>query len=321
MQQNGKAREMASGKWPGLLKSVFGVDEKHLTGKNGPCPICGGKDRYRWIRSTRGGQWICNQCRPNGADGAELAMAVIGAEYKEVAKMIEQSSGSIEPVKEVAAKDPNILLDRIARECREVTRGSVVARYLQGRGIAKGSKAIRQHPGLDYWDGGERIGRYPAMIARVQDATGGRQTYHVTYLDDGGKASVPSPKKIMPHCGGLTGAGVYLDRVGETVAVCEGVETGLFIQSTLEIPVIAATSAHGLEHLMLPDVVTEAAIFSDNDPSFVGQRAAYSLASRLARGGVSVKVFVPVATGDYLDNGGELEEMLKKALDTDAERR
>ena len=43
-----KTRDMARGKWRGLLTQL-GVDETYLKNEHGPCPICrDGKDRFRF---------------------------------------------------------------------------------------------------------------------------------------------------------------------------------------------------------------------------------------------------------------------------------
>ena len=47
MQPRRNVNEIATGRWPNIL-AHFGVAEKFLTGKHGPCPICGGKDRFRF---------------------------------------------------------------------------------------------------------------------------------------------------------------------------------------------------------------------------------------------------------------------------------
>ena len=40
-------REVAQGRWRSIL-TVLGIDERALSGKHGPCPMCGGKDRFRF---------------------------------------------------------------------------------------------------------------------------------------------------------------------------------------------------------------------------------------------------------------------------------
>jgi phage/plasmid primase-like uncharacterized protein len=42
------AIEAASGRWPDLLAHFCGLTPDQLSDKHQPCPLCGGKDRYRF---------------------------------------------------------------------------------------------------------------------------------------------------------------------------------------------------------------------------------------------------------------------------------
>src|SRR5580698_6037105 len=60
--------ELARGRWAEILPRL-GVDPKFLTGRHGPCPFCGGVDRWRFTDHGSDGWWICNQCgRGRGID-------------------------------------------------------------------------------------------------------------------------------------------------------------------------------------------------------------------------------------------------------------
>ncbi|VXA78297.1 MULTISPECIES: DUF927 domain-containing protein [Aeromonas] len=74
----------ASGHWPDLLTAV-GIDTPHR-GKHGPCPACGGKDRFRLDNKGGRGTWICNQC--GAGDGLTLVSLVTGKPIKEAAELI-----------------------------------------------------------------------------------------------------------------------------------------------------------------------------------------------------------------------------------------
>ena len=52
MQPKRNVNEIATGRWPNIL-AHFGIAESFLTGKHGPCPICGGKDRFRFGNKER----------------------------------------------------------------------------------------------------------------------------------------------------------------------------------------------------------------------------------------------------------------------------
>ncbi|WP_338453917.1 DUF927 domain-containing protein [Aeromonas veronii] len=74
----------ATGHWPDLLAAV-GIDTPR-GGKHGPCPTCGGKDRFRLDNKGGRGTWICNQC--GAGDGLALVGLVTGKPLKKAAELI-----------------------------------------------------------------------------------------------------------------------------------------------------------------------------------------------------------------------------------------
>jgi putative DNA primase/helicase len=67
--------QSAHGNWAAILLAA-GVPDRFLTGKHGPCPFCGGKDRYRFTDYQQRGGFICSRCNPDGGDG--LALLIFG---------------------------------------------------------------------------------------------------------------------------------------------------------------------------------------------------------------------------------------------------
>ncbi|ELC6028678.1 hypothetical protein RJM76_004383 [Escherichia coli] len=60
----------ARGKWPVILQMLrIDVPEN---GRHGPCPKCGGKDRFRLDDLDGRGTWICSQC--GNGDGLDPGM-------------------------------------------------------------------------------------------------------------------------------------------------------------------------------------------------------------------------------------------------------
>ncbi|MCW5705488.1 MAG: hypothetical protein KIT82_23260, partial [Bradyrhizobium sp.] len=41
-------KDRARGRWKQILSVAAGIDSRHLDGKHHPCPMCGGKDRWRF---------------------------------------------------------------------------------------------------------------------------------------------------------------------------------------------------------------------------------------------------------------------------------
>lgn len=60
------------GMWRDALKSICGLDDSCFSGKHGPCPNCGGSDRFRWtdkVHERGDGGAYCNNCGANDGIG------------------------------------------------------------------------------------------------------------------------------------------------------------------------------------------------------------------------------------------------------------
>lgn len=90
-----KANELAHGRWPDLLAHFCDLAPEQLSDKHQPCPLCGGKDRYRFDDQDGSGSWYCNQCggrdgAGGGGTGMDLLMRITNWTYAEACKRIEQ---------------------------------------------------------------------------------------------------------------------------------------------------------------------------------------------------------------------------------------
>jgi hypothetical protein len=100
-----EAKKAASGQWPRLLPELASVDARTLAGKHVPCPVCGGKDRFRAFPDFAvSGGTICNQCGTH-ADGIATLAWMNGLGQGEAAKLIaghlgiSRRNGQAGPVK------------------------------------------------------------------------------------------------------------------------------------------------------------------------------------------------------------------------------
>jgi putative DNA primase/helicase len=92
--------EAASGRWPDLLAHFCGLTPEQLSDKHQPCPLCGGKDRYRFDDKDGTGSWYCNKCggkdqTGGGGTGMDLFMRHQRLTYIEACQRIEQHLGMI----------------------------------------------------------------------------------------------------------------------------------------------------------------------------------------------------------------------------------
>ncbi len=295
-------RDVAQGRWRSIL-TILGMDERALSGRHCPCPMCGGKDRFRFDDKDGRGTYFCSGC--GAGDGVQLAMGITGLSFRDAAREIERVAGTVRPTpakSDRSDEDKLNALRRAFRESRPIARGDDAHAYLAGRGLRLHDlpESIRTHPGMQYRDGGAVLGTFPAMLATVTDATGRAVSMHRTYIQDCQKAPVPAPKKLMQGMP-LAGAAIRLTPVSRTLGVAEGIETALAASELFEVPVWSCISTTGIESFEPPEGVEHIVIFADNDANFAGQAAAYRAAHRLALKGIEVEVVIPPSVGDWLD--------------------
>jgi len=186
--------------------------------------------------------------------------------------------------------------------------GNAVRRYLEARRLSHWSipACIRQHPGLTYWHADDEgvlhnLGTFPAMFAPLVGADGRLLAIHTTYLGDGRKADVPTPKKLTAAAGPLAGAYIPLAAPrGRVIGIAEGIETAAAASLGSGLPTVAAYCAHALSAFHWPRGIERLVIFADNDPA--GQQAAAVLAQRADKAGLTSKTLTPSKAGsDWAD--------------------
>ena len=186
---------------------------------------------------------------------------------------------------------------------QKLVMGDPVTLYIKRRGLGGMwplPACLRYHPALAYWEDGEVIGTYPAMLAKFRAADGRCVAIHQTYLTrDGRKADVPSPKKMSPAAGLLMGGCIPLaDPFGRVLGVAEGIETALCAGAASALPVVATYSAACMGGFQWPESVGRLVIFADNDANGTGQAAARKLETRARAAGLSVSVLTPQTPGE-----------------------
>lgn len=287
--------ERARGRWPEILPQL-GLNKDFLSKKHGPCPLCGGKDRYRFEDRNGSGSYYCHQCGPGS--GMTLAMKLIDADFAGTARRIDALIGTeprIAPIAPQTAPDGRERRLRALRQVlAEANNETIVDRYIENRGLKLIPAVLQGHPRLLYADG-DSLKRFPAVVAPVVDIQGNLQSVHRTYI-----GPAENRKKLMPAVDTITGAAVRLFEIFDTLGIAEGIETAIAAAELSGIPTWAAISAGGLEKIAIPDDVKRVVIFADNDRNFVGQKAAFALAHRLKDYEVDVRI-PPIAGTDWLD--------------------
>ena len=291
------APDLARNRWPGLL-AHFGVDPQFLVNRHGPCPVCGGRDRFRFDDKDGRGTFFCSKC--GSGDGFRLLELIKGWPFKETAEQIKAVIGTIPamaPTVQPSEADKLQVCRRIWGEATPVTAGDPVSKYIEHRcGLIEIPPCIRFHPALSYRHADGSRTTHPAMVTRVTGGNGNGVAIHRTYLNhDGDKAELPTVKKIV---GTLpASSAVRLFPVAQRLGLAEGIETALSAFVLFGVPTWAAVTAGGMEKWTPPEGTERVIVFGDNDLSGTGQAAAWALAKRLIAGGIYTEVKVPEMAG------------------------
>lgn len=289
--------EAAAGKWPEILKA-FGLPEACLKNAHGPCPICKGKDRFRFDNKEGTGSYFCSHC--GSGYGFKLLSAFTGRTQKDLAEQVGAMVGNLTAAPVRPVKDMRRKISWITKNLLPVAQVPEVAAYLRGRGL-KSVQGLGALPAERYYEDGKVIGTFPVLVATFYAPDGQLVTYHLTFVHNGQKAPVSAPKKLLTPLACLDGGALRLTRPYASLGIAEGVETALAVMRDFNVPCWAAYSAGMLEKFTPPAGVEAVTIYGDNDRSFAGQKAAFALAQRLNTAGIRAEVKLPDYVGDFAD--------------------
>lgn len=315
-----KLKQRLKGRWRDVLIAA-GIDEEFLTGKHTPCPVCGGKDRFRFDDKEGEGTWFCNQCQPQAGDGFSLLQKKFGYNFGEILEEVEEILWNLSntPTKSMPYKklpDPKIALNSVWRSAKDLTKPNPVTRYLKARKIILQPDNVRFS--LKCYEPDSRKD-FIATIAKVENKDGIPICIHRTYLETTlpRKAAIAEPKKFMPGTEPLAGSAIRLFQPGvgeypnDILGIAEGIETAISATQLFKVATWAVGNTALMEKWLPPEEYKQILIFGDNDSNFAGQKAAMILASRLCKLGKIVIVKFPEKVDTDWNDFLQEQELLK----------
>jgi len=302
-------KKQSQGKWRSILASL-GIEVPDDPKKHGPCPVCGPGNnghRFRFDDKDGNGGWICTQCGSN--DGLALVQMALGLSFVETKERVESVLGIAEfskPAPGAPQRDPKKDLIDLYTKSKPIAGSDMVSLYLHARGLVLTPENVRFCPTCYNSDLKKEM---PAMLATFSNKDGKAVSIHRTYLDGIKKADVPTVKKMMPGTEPLAGGAIRLaELTGDTLGVCEGVETAIACRQLFDIPTWATTGTSLLEAFVPPKEARKVIVFGDCDSNFAGQCAAYKLAKKLYN--KPFELIVEVQIPQYGDWNDELKRQI-----------
>ena len=287
-------------------------------GKHVSCPMHGGAhgDAFRIDNNNSDGAAYCNTCG-NFLDGIEVLKWVNKWTFRETIERLDDyingshhcyyNNNPIKSINNHSCEPNNIEVEKRRKSVERIIKTSsktpldVHLSYFEKRGIYPiDAPTLRYHAGLAYYYNGKPIVNsmgewvyYPCIVGIYKNANGISGISRI-YLDKDGNKAGEQLKLDLSHMGisedsppvkvaykieSLSGSAVRLGAIGETVAICEGIETGIALKNSGVPSVLACTTATLMQSLSLPKHVKNALIYADYDDA--GINAANKLKARL----------------------------------------
>ena len=309
----------ASSRWYDIL-TTLGVQPEYLTGKHTPCPICGGKNRFRFDDKDGLGTWFCNQCQPQAGDGIKLIQKVFGLNFRDALERIDKVVDDCAEKRrtQINTIDPKAALNKLWLNSTPLTGNDPASRYLASRKILPRPGTLNNTRYCDRCYHSEIKESVPALIAKITNIKNKPISIQRIYLTQAGEKrdDIQDIKKIMPATEPLQGSAVRLFLPTQehfnrsTLGIAEGIETAIATTMLFNIATWACLSSTLMKNWAVPkeyflvdqDVRMHIMVFGDNDKNFCGQEAAYTLAKKLYGEEYPVEIKIPPKPGqDWLN--------------------
>lgn len=311
-------RALASGHWVDIIAGIddrFSEAAQNL-GHHVPCPAgTGEKDGFRFEDNSQTDGHAFSNTGAKLGNGFEVLMWANDWNFRQALEAVHAqlcapnttiTATAAQAKPEASHKPPkqnpqnNTVPLKIWQQSSEDISDPVI-KYLESRGLSEAMplpKSLRSHASIEYSEGvgKERVvlGSFPGLIGEItkNGKITGIQRHFLN--ENGSKADVKNPKMMLSISrGSCSGGSVHLNEPTTTLAVCEGIETGLAVQIATGVPTWAATTGTLLSKIDIPADIQTVFIFADKDRTQAGRKHANQLHEKLTKKGINAFIFMP----------------------------
>lgn len=255
---------------PSLSEALPSLKKKTATELAGPCPKCGGDDRFYVKVET--GKFRCRQCGWSG----DVIDYHCWRECKTIKELTDELGLKPTTPAGSGGKKSSGSTSSIGDNSKNATRiwenstgdDQGIRKYFASRGIE-----------LDQIPSCIRLNRYKGKTQIVVRASkpGESETVSICRRELNENFAKNGKSKMLGPVGGRA---AWLSDPQKKLVTGEGVETVLSVMTAMNLPSFAYLSAAYAGTVVIPDNVKEIIILVDSDPNYAGQEAAKNLATR-----------------------------------------
>ena len=181
---------LTRGRWPSIL-SQLGMDSSYLNGRDGPCPMCSGKDRWKFLDTDGNGTYYCRGCGGKNGDGRRRLgdSADHGVEARQLARRVRAGRGGDRQGGDVRAPAERVGEDQARAamkwhwaNAKPVDGNDPASFYLASRAITilPPSSAVRFAESVPDYDPATKKKTYrPALLSRLVGEDARHPAHHL----------------------------------------------------------------------------------------------------------------------------------------------
>lgn len=239
----------AKGNWRSTVFPYFSINVPASKTKHGPCPACGGTDRFRCDDKSGKGTYFCNACGPG--DGLSLVSKVRGWDFPETLERVAAIFGLSDSAKVSDAdrakwKREQEIREKFEKEEKERLQGLAAGKAKRIWGSLKnaGSCPYLERKQVKNYGCKINVGKQ-ALVVPLYDVDGNIWNLQTIY-PDGSKPYMSDAR--LNDCFMLIGT---VEMVDPVICFVEGYATGASVHEATGLPVAVCFQSSNVDKVAI----------------------------------------------------------------------